>query len=124
MAEPHDAAHPVQMQLAAYNARDIDAFMACWADGCQYYAFPDTLLANGAAEIRSRHIERFKEPDLHATLLSRIVVGNVVIDYETVQRSFPAGPGEVEVICIYEVDAGKIAKAWFKMGEPRRAPAG
>lgn len=34
----------VQQQLDAYNARDIDAFMACWADDAQYYQHPDTLL--------------------------------------------------------------------------------
>lgn len=110
---------PVQRQLEAYNARDIDGFMAWWADDCQYYAFPSTLLANGAAEIRERHIERFKEPALHGTLLTRITVGNVVVDSETVQRNFPDGPGEVDVICIYEVEGGKIAKAWFKLGERR-----
>jgi putative hydrolase of HD superfamily len=107
------------MQLEAYNARDIDAFMSWWADDCQYYAFPSTLLANGAAEIRERHIERFKEPDLLGQLLTRIVVGNVVVDYEMVRRTFVEGPGEVEVICTYEIEGGKIAKAWFKMGERR-----
>lgn len=56
---------PVQKQLEAYNARDIDAFMLWWADDCQYYAFPATLLAGSATEIRKRHIQRFKEPDLY-----------------------------------------------------------
>ena len=36
---------PVQKQLEAYNARDIDAFMQCWADDCQYYEFPSRLPA-------------------------------------------------------------------------------
>lgn len=110
---------PVQRQLEAYNARDIDAFMLWWADDCQYYAFPSTLLAGSAAEIRQRHIERFKEPDLHGALLTRIAVGNVVIDHETVTRTFPEGKGEVDVVCIYEVENGKIAKAWFKLSERR-----
>jgi len=77
------------------------------------------LLAANVAEIRARHVERFKEPDLHGELLSRIVVGNVVVDHETVTRTFPEGKGEVDVICIYEIEHGKIAKAWFKMGERR-----
>ena len=111
--------YPVQQQLEAYNARDIDAFMLWWADDCEYFAFPSTLLAGSAAEIRERHVQRFKEPDLHGTLLSRITVGNVVVDHETVARNFPEGKGEVDVICIYEVENGRIAKAWFKMGEPR-----
>ncbi len=111
--------HPVRMQLAAYNARDIDAFMAWWAPDCQYYAFPDQRLANGADEIRERHIERFKEPNLHGRLLNRMVMGNLVIDHETVTRTFPDGPGEVDVICLYEVTDGKIAKAWFRVGTMR-----
>ena len=118
-AQSDDTVYPVQMQLDAYNANDIQAFMPWWADDCQYYGFPSTLLANGAAEIRERHVERFKEPDLFGRLLTRIVVGNVVVDHETVQRNFPEGRGEVDVIGIYEVEGGKIAKAWFKMGERR-----
>ncbi len=47
-----ETAVPVQKQLKAYNARDIDAFMQWWADDCQYYEFPSRLLASGAAEIR------------------------------------------------------------------------
>ena len=103
-------------QLEAYNARDIEAFMGWWAEDCRYYAFPDTLLADGAGEIRARHVERFKEPDLHGQLLTRFVVGELVVDYETVTRNFPEGKGEVDVVGIYE-----IAKAWFKMGAPRIA---
>lgn len=114
-----DITAPVRAQLDAYNARDIDAFMAPWADDCRYYAFPDTLLASGAAEIRARHVERFREPDLNGRLLARFVVGNVVVDHETVTRNFPEGKGEVDVVCLYEVEGGKIVKAWFRMGERR-----
>lgn len=114
-----DVQLPVERQLDAYNARDIDAFMLWWADDCQYYAFPNTLLASSAAEIRARHVERFREPDLYGKLIQRACVGNLVMDHEVVTRNFPQGKGEVDVICLYEVSEGKIAKAWFKLGEPR-----
>lgn len=114
-----DVSYPVQMQLEAYNCRDIEAFMRWWASDCLYFVFPDQLLASGKAEIRQRHIERFREPNLHGKLLNRMVMGNMVIDHETVTRTFPEGPGEIDVICIYEVVEGKIAKAWFRMGERR-----
>jgi hypothetical protein len=114
-----DVALPVARQLEAYNARDIEAFMRWWSADCLYYAFPDQLLAQGADEIRARHIERFREPDLHATLLSRIVTGNLVIDHETVTRNFAEGRGEVDVVCLYEVENELITRAWFKMGERR-----
>jgi GNAT superfamily N-acetyltransferase len=114
---------PVQKQLDAYNARDIDAFMAWWAEDCQYYEFPSRLLASGAAEIRDRHIARFKEPNLFGTLIKRIAVANVVVDQEVVTRTFADGPGEIDVVAIYEIENGRIAKAWFKMGTPRlRSP--
>jgi ribosomal protein S18 acetylase RimI-like enzyme len=115
---------PVQRQLEAYNARDIDGFMRCWAEDCEYYEFPARLLARGAAEVRERHLARFKEPGLFGKLLSRISVGNVVVDHETVTRTFPDGPGEVDVVAIYEVAGGRIAKAWFKQGAPRLHPRG
>nr|WP_312990564.1 hypothetical protein [Rhizobium populisoli] len=79
-------------------------------------------MAGNAAEIRARHVERFKEPDLFGKLLTRIVVGNAVVDHETITRNFPEGKGEVDVVCIYEVENGKIAKAWFKMSEHRLLP--
>jgi GNAT superfamily N-acetyltransferase len=116
---PADIAVPVQKQLEAYNARDIDAFMQWWADDCSYYEFPSRLLAKGATEIRERHVLRFQEPNLFGRLTNRLCVANLVIDQETVTRTFPAGPGEIDVIAIYEVEDGKIAKAWFKSGSPR-----
>ncbi len=114
-----DAAWPVQKQLDAYNARDIDGFMQWWAEDCEYYEFPARLLARGKAAVRARHLARFEEANLHGRLVHRMSVGDVVVDHETVVRSFPEGPGEVDVIAIYEVAGGKIAKAWFKMGAAR-----
>jgi hypothetical protein len=111
--------HCVQQQLEAYNARDIEAFMQWWAEDCYYYGFPDQLLAKGIAEIRERHLIRFREPNLHGRLITRLSLDNLVIDQEVVTRTFPEGPGEVDVIAIYEVAGGKITKAWFKMGKPR-----
>ncbi|CAI0731640.1 Uncharacterized conserved protein [Serratia entomophila] len=109
----------VQRQLDAYNARDIEAFIACWAEDAQYYEHPDTLLAGGKAAIRERHVARFKEPSLYGEKVKRMVVGNMVVDQEVVTRNFPQGRGKMDVIAIYEVDQGRIAKAWFKIGPCR-----
>jgi hypothetical protein len=108
----------VQRQLDAYNARDIEAFMACWAEDAEFYAFPSELLARGAAQIRERHVARFKEPNLLGRLISRTAVGNMVVDREVVTRTFPEGPGSVDVIAIYEVEGESIRRAWFKSGTP------
>ena len=119
-----DVEFPVQKQLEAYNARDVEAFMQWWAHDCEYYEFPSRLLASGANEVRERHVARFSEANLSGKLITRISVGNMVVDQEVVTRTFPDGPGEIDVIAIYEVENGKIAKAWFKMGSPRLHTAG
>ncbi len=113
-----DPTDVVRGQLEAYNAKDIDAFMSFWAEDAQYFTFPSELLAHGVEQIRERHVARFREPNLFGQLISRMNVGNLVIDQEIVTRTFPDGPGRVEVIAIYEVTGSKIAKAWFKIGTP------
>ena len=117
-AKTSEAEAVVARQLDAYNARDIDAFMLCWAPDAQYFQHPATLLASGAAAIRDRHVTRFAEPNLHGKLLHRMSVGGTVVDRERVRRTFPDGPGEVDVIAIYQVENGLIAKAWFVLGSP------
>ncbi|MFX7792940.1 nuclear transport factor 2 family protein, partial [Acinetobacter baumannii] len=84
--------------LGAYNARDIEAFMAFWHDDAQVFAHPATLLAEGADAIRARHVARFQEPDLFGRLVSRMSVGTMVVDREVVTRNFPEGRGQVDVI--------------------------
>ena len=106
----------IQKQLDAYNARDIDALMATYAEDAQQFEHPDKLLASGAGPIRERFVTRFKEPNLHAVLIKRIVAGNIVVDHEHVTRTFPEGTGKIELVCIYEVQNEKIARAWFISG--------
>lgn len=105
-------------QLDAYNARDIEVFMAFWAKEAEIYSHPDTLLAKGHADIRVRHVLRFQEPDLYARLVSRVVLGDRVVDAERVTRNFPEGVGEVDVVAIYDVRDGLIVRSWFLMGTP------
>ncbi|HTD66925.1 MAG TPA: nuclear transport factor 2 family protein [Candidatus Limnocylindria bacterium] len=118
-----DAASLVQRQLDAYNAHDVDAIMGTYAENAQQFEYPSKLLASGAAEIRERFRARFQEPNLQATLLQRMVMDQVVIDLETVTRTFPEGAGTIELIAIYEVHQGRIAKASFIFG-PKKSTSG
>lgn len=111
--------HPaavVQAQLDAYNAKDLDALMATYAPDAQQFALHGALLAQGTDEIRPRYAARFTEPDLRAQLLTRSVVGNIVTDVELVWRNLPEGRATVEMLCVYEVVNGKIARASFATG--------
>lgn len=106
----------VQRQLEAYNARDVEALLATYAEDAEQFEHPSTLVARGSAQMRERLALRFQEPNLHARLLSRIVMENLVIDHEEVTRSFPEGTGKLEMVAIYEVRDSRIARAWFRFG--------
>jgi hypothetical protein len=106
----------VQRQLDAYNARDLDAWLATYAANAKQYLFPATLLASGIDEIRARSTARFQEPNLHAQLLRRTVFGDVVIDHERVTRTFEEGTGTLEMMATYRVANGAIQEASFLFG--------
>lgn len=108
----------VQRQLDAYNAKDVDAWLATYADDAEQYVLHGDRLAKGHTELRQRIMVRFAEPDLHAELLSRIVMENTVIDLELVTRNFPEGKGTIQMLCVYEVNGGCVTKASFAMGQP------
>lgn len=107
----------VQAQLDAYNAKNIEALLETYASDAEQYTLHGDLLAKGHEQLRARFLVRFQEPNLHARLLSRIVVGNVITDAELITRNFPEGPGSLEMLCIYEVVAGCIQKASFALGQ-------
>ncbi len=109
MPEYPSAESVVQAQLDAYNAKNLEAWLATYAEDARQFELPGKLLATGHAEIRARSTSRFTEPNLHAKLLNRSVFGNIVIDHEDVSRTFSTGPGRVELVCIYVVERGKAA---------------
>jgi hypothetical protein len=109
----------IQAQLAAYNAKDIHALLATYAADAEQFTLPGERLAKGHEEMRARFLARFAEPDLHARLLSRTVMGNVVVDMERITRNFPEAVGTLEMLCIYEVAERLIQKVSFVMWEKR-----
>ncbi len=106
----------VQRQLDAYNANNVDALLATYAPDAKTFEHPATLIASGSAELRERFAARFGEPNLHARLAHRISLGRFVIDHEVVTRTFPEGPGTLELVATYEVVGGRIQNAWFLAG--------
>lgn len=114
--------HVIQRQLDAYNAKNVEALVAVYADDAQTFEHPSKLVASGVSELRQRFEARFQEPNLHAALLKRIVMGHIVIDHELVTRTFPEGAGTLELTMIYEVQNGKISKAWMIPGSKNVTP--
>jgi hypothetical protein len=107
------AANPepiVQKQLDAYNARDIESFLATYTNDVKLYNFPGTLNTDGLDAMREGYGGMFEStPDLHAAISNRIVIGNMVIDQEEVT----ANGSKFSAVAIYEVANGKISKVTF-----------
>lgn len=109
----------VQRQLDAYNAHQLEAWLATYHADAEQFLLHGGLLASGRKAMRERMMERFDDVALHAELLSRTVMANIVVDHELVTRTMPTGLAVIEMICLYEVKEGLIAKATFAMAQPR-----
>jgi hypothetical protein len=113
IAQENEAEATVQAQLDAYNQRDIDAFMLTFSDDCSLYRLGDnTPWAQGSDQVKKIYQGMFEQsPELHSKLLSRSVVGNTVFDHEWITgRNGSDEP--LELMMIYVVENGKIAKAY------------
>lgn len=101
----------VQANLDAYNARDIERFMAYFSSGIELYNFADTKrTAQGLVEVRKIYQELFDlSPKLHSQIINRIVFDNKVIDHEYITGR-RGSDTPVELVLIYEVKEEKIVK--------------
>ncbi|QAY73989.1 DUF4440 domain-containing protein [Agromyces protaetiae] len=108
-----DVPERVTAQLQAYNARDIDAFAACFADDCIVEDAEGTLLMRGRAAMHESYGRMFAaSPDLHCRIVSRIVVGDHVLDEERVTGR-DGRDGESHVVAIYRVAGDLIDHVRF-----------
>ncbi len=105
-----DAESIVQEQLKAYNDRDIEAFSETYAQDVELYQFPKKLNLKGVSKLKQQYSSFFgSTPDLNCKIVNRIVIGNKVIDYESVT----VNGNLVRAIAIYEVKNGEITKVTF-----------
>ncbi|WP_157729485.1 nuclear transport factor 2 family protein [Tumebacillus algifaecis] len=108
-----DLTLPAQRQLEAYNRGDIEAFMACYAPDVVVEDAAGNVMMQGWDAMYKSYAHMFAQsPDLHCTLVSRIVVGNYVLDEENVTGR----PGTTEmshVVAVYQIADGLIQHVRF-----------
>ena len=113
MERPLNPEPVVQRQLDAYNARDLDRFVAQYSDDVQLFRPPEPLpiLSGKAAMAEHYATRRFNLPGLHAALVNRMVIGNKVVDHEYITG---IGDAPVDAAVVFEVNPqGLICKVWF-----------
>jgi hypothetical protein len=103
---------PVQRQLDAYNAHDIEQFVAEYTEDIQVFRPPSPEpVLSGKPAFREHYAKnRFNNPKLHAEVVNRMVSGRTVVDHE---RIVGLAPEVVEAIAVYEIQGERISKVWF-----------
>jgi hypothetical protein len=102
-----------QIQLNAYNSRDLEVFLSVYHPRVEVYDFPSgTLRMRGRPAMRKAYAALFsRAPRLHCRLRNRIVQGRWVFDREVV-TGMP-GRDTVHATAIYEIRDGLIRRVWF-----------
>jgi len=76
---------PVVAQLAAYNAQDVDGFVACYAVDAAIVNGDGRTMLSGHAQMREAYGRLFEQhPDVHADVSERLREGAWVVDHELV----------------------------------------
>jgi hypothetical protein len=100
----------VQDNLEQYNARNLEGFMSFFTDSITLYSFGKAEpIAKGKQAVQALYGQLFEaSPNLHSTILHRSIIGNKVIDHESIiGRKGSQVP--VELVMIYEVTEDKIS---------------
>ena len=102
----------VDRQVEAYNARDIDAFAACYEVDLVILDAGGIELTRGHAQLREQYERWFaNNPELHADVVSRIEIESFVIDAELVTGT---PDGRMQAVAIYHVsEDGLIDRVQF-----------
>ena len=104
---------PVARQVSAYNRRDLDAFLECYAADVVIENARGDVVMDGRAAMRAAYGELFADsPALHVEIATRIRIGEYVIDEEIVTGR-RASPEAMRVAAIYHVGDGVIDRARF-----------
>jgi hypothetical protein len=81
---------PVEAQLLAYNARDVDAFLKCYTADCLIEDGAGQKLMQGHAVMRERYVAMFAaSPKLHCVVVHRTRIGRYVLDEEEITGRVP-----------------------------------
>ena len=108
VATPEEVA---QRQLEAYNAHDLEAFVACYHPEVEVRDIHSgELRLAGMTAFRERYAAVLQKPGLRAEVLRRIALGQVVIDEE---RVVGLREGVVEAVALYQVEGELIRRVWF-----------
>jgi imidazolonepropionase-like amidohydrolase len=104
----------VQRQVDAYNAHDLERFVATYAEDAELFDLPDAAAprVSGRESIRADYGALFRDfPNLHCTIVNRAIEGAYVFDQE--MCTFEPNDAPLRGTAIYLVEGALIKSVWF-----------
>lgn len=98
----------VQRQVEAYNARDLDGFVATYATDAVVRDLTG-VRGQGHDWLRATYGPMFAGNSAPAEIRGRVCANGWVVDEEYVRRP----SGDIHVLAAYRVEAGRIAEVVF-----------
>ncbi len=98
----------VEEQVNAYNAKDLERFIATYSPSVVIEDGENNVLMRGHAEMRERYGPLFEgNPQLHSRIITRLRIGKFTLDEEEITGS-KSSATPIRSIVIYRVEKEKI----------------
>jgi imidazolonepropionase-like amidohydrolase len=96
----------VQRQWNAFNAKNAQAFLACFDPGIKVYHFPGSVLYKGITELKKNYASQLQNTSTtHCEVKQRIVLKDTVIDKVLMKEQ---GKVTREQVLVYKISHDKI----------------
>ena len=104
----------VEKQIEAYNKKDLEEFLACYAEETQAFMLESNQqLTNGKEQLRQIMSKSFLDaPESNSSVLNSLTQGNLVINKEKI-TGHTKNDMIITTLSIYEVINNQITKVWF-----------
>ncbi len=106
----------VQANIDAYNAHDLDAYLATFTPAATFGSLGGRILLDSRDAMKGFYRQFFDaRPTVHCEVKQRTVMGPFVIDLQSISSPDVAETGQppMEAMVISEVRDGRITKVWY-----------
>jgi hypothetical protein len=112
-----EAEQLVLRQIDAYNARDVDAFVALYSSDAEIIRLPDKEpCMSGHEEIRTRYTQLFaNSPRLHCKVESSSGTDSYIALHERVS-GMVGREEDLDCLAIYQIENHLIRRLWLALG--------
>lgn len=117
-AETIDRLGIAEAMIAAYNAQDVDAYVAFMTDGASEASYRGAVLREGKAGVHAGLSKAFADwPENNAKIVKQYALGETIVFEEYVTRGPRVSDGFVEppftVLAVYSFEGDKVSRVEF-----------